>query len=820
MSSPVTEPLPAPATVPAGALTGVLFATAPGGPDGGPAAAFAWEQTTLVARLAGQLAALGVRDLHVVVRRAHPAVSAQALGATVHVSEDAAGDLRVVAALAGRGSGGMVVADADIVTQREALAGLLANPSLATGILATAGKIARPFGYRTRTRRGRVVSAASPFHTTADPNHTFLGVLKVAPVDRARLAELAGELAALRAVPPESWRYELDVAKAGSWRLAVARIRRQDAERAGLDADDREAEADPETDAALAPDDAEESLEDRFNRQDPANVDLDEADSAELARQMVAAAEEIPALLLVALVRDGTQVGNSFLRSLFWARPLSPEAVAAARERIAAHDEEAELLRSAVKASDGFFTTFFVSPYSKYLARWCARRGLTPNQVTVFSVLMGFVAAACFATGERWGLVTGAVLLQLAFTFDCVDGQLARYTRRFSKFGAWLDSIFDRTKEYAVFAGLALGATQSGDDVWVLACACLALQTARHAVDFSYPAVQQEIIGGVDHAPLDVPGDGFGLNTPVWLRSAPLAREERPAPVPRSPLHRAVRWWRRLGRRRRVVWVKKMIQFPIGERFAVISLSAALFTPRVTFIVLLSWGGFATAYILGGRLLRALRSQAAVAPAGGGRGRIELYRDDGPLAKRLRIGLPAVPIALIGAGAVPLLVNLVVNGDRTSHVGAVLVVAWLVLTGGASAHSPHVDRLRWLVPPALRAAEFATITWLATLDGRLAVPAAFALLCAVCFREYDLVYRLRHHGTEPPALVSALGLGWDGRIVLGVILLVAGALPAGYWVAAAFFALLFVGDAVRTWTTAGRAARVDVSDDTDEEEGG
>ncbi len=819
MSSPVTEPLPAPAPVPAGALTGVLFATAPGGPGGGPAAALAWEDTTLVARLATQLASLGVRDLHVVVRCAHPAVGAEALGAAVHVSEDAAGDLRLVAALARRGTGGMVLAEADIVTQREALAGLLANPSLATGILATAGKIARPFGYRTRTRRGRVVSAASPFHTTADPNHTFLGVLKVAPVGRPRLAELADALAPLRAAPPESWCYELDIAKAGSWKLAVARIRRQAAERDALLAGDAEAEADPDTDAALEPGDPAESAEDRFNHQDPADVDLDEADGAELARRMAAAAEEIPALLLVALVRDGTQVGNSFLRSLFWARPLSAEAVAAARGRIAAHDEEAELLRSAVKASDGFFTTFFVSPYSKYIARWCARRGLTPNQVTTFSVLMGFVAAACFATGERWGLIAGAVLLQLAFTLDCVDGQLARYTRRFSKFGAWLDSIFDRTKEYAVFAGLALGATQMGDDVWVLACVCLGLQTARHAVDFSYPAVQHEIIGGVDHAPLDVPGDGFGLNTPLWLRAAPPAREGRPAPVRERAQRRAVRWWRRVGRRPRVVWVKKMIQFPIGERFAVISLSAALFTPRVTFVVLLSWGGFAIAYILGGRLMRALRTQAPVLPPGSGPGRIELYRDDGPLAKLLRIPLPSVPAALIGAGAVPLLVNLVVNGDRTSHVGAVLVVAWLVLMGGASAHRPHTDRLRWLVPPALRAVEFATITWLATLDGAPAVPAAFALLCAVCFREYDLVYRLRHHGTQPPPLVSALGLGWDGRIALAVVLLVAGALPTGYWVAAAFLGLLFAGDAVRTWTTASRAARVDVSDDTEEEAG-
>ena len=97
-------------------------------------------------------------------------------------------------------------------------------------------------------------------------------------------------------------------------------------------------------------------------------------------------------------------------------------------------------------------------------------------------MVIGILAAAAFATGERWGLVAGAVLLQLAFTADCVDGQLARYTRTFSKLGAWLDSIFDRAKEYLVFAGLAIGASRAGDAVWLLACAALTLQTVRHIV--------------------------------------------------------------------------------------------------------------------------------------------------------------------------------------------------------------------------------------------------------------------------------------------------------------------------------------------------
>ena len=51
--------------------------------------------------------------------------------------------------------------------------------------------------------------------------------------------------------------------------------------------------------------------------------------------------------------------------------------------------------------------------------------------------------------------------------------------------------------------------------------------------------------------------------------------------------------WHAIDRAPGVRWIKKMIAFPIGERFAVISITAALFTPRITFIVLLAWGGFA-----------------------------------------------------------------------------------------------------------------------------------------------------------------------------------------------------------------------------------
>ena len=330
---------------------------------------------------------------------------------------------------------------------------------------------------------------------------------------------------------------------------------------------------------------------------------LSPEDEARVRERVTAASDDAVALLLVGLVRSGAQLGATHVRRLYWSRPLTADGAARAADEIEEIDEDRVLLDSAVKGTDGFFTTFFVSPYSRYIARWAARRGLTPNQVTTASMLIGVLAAAAFATGERWGLIAGAVLLQIAFTTDCVDGQLARYTRTFSKLGAWLDSVFDRGKEYLAFAGLAIGAGRMGDPVWLLACAALTAQTVRHMSDFSFGTSQQQALRTTVHPPIEQP-----LDLPGAAAASRRGREAAPEPERRrSAADRALSAWRRLDRAPGVRWIKRIVAFPIGERFAVISITAALFTPRTTFVVLLVCAAIAGVYTQTGRVLRSVR---------------------------------------------------------------------------------------------------------------------------------------------------------------------------------------------------------------------
>jgi hypothetical protein len=182
---------------------------------------------------------------------------------------------------------------------------------------------------------------------------------------------------------------------------------------------------------------------------------------------------------------------------------------------------------------------------------------------------------------------------------------------------------------------------------------------------------------------------------------------------------------------------------------------------------------------------------------------LRVYRDDGPLARALGAllapRLPASAAVPAVAAALPLLVAIAALGDDPAHAVAGAVVAWLVLAGAVSAGRPHDGSFDWLVPGVLRLAEYAAILWIGAIAGRSSLAAGFALVAVLTFRHYDLVYRLRHRGVTTPRWVDLAGLGWDGRVLLAYVLLVAGALPAAYFVAAGVLGIVFVAESAAGW---------------------
>ncbi len=599
--------------LPAAGTTVLLFATTPAGDQAGPAALLTVGGTALVRRLLDDLVALGVTDAVVATRPewAGP-VSATVAGlARVVTSPSVSADLALVGDIVSTAAGSVVLAMADVVTHRSALAGLLADPRVSTGVLSTGSRRRARWSFPITNFRGRLVSAGSAYHAVTRRSAFFLDVLQVGPVDQGALVEVAARLSALvDGGVPTPWQAELDARRVkwqeGAVAAALAALERDGANEVAAD-DRTDATTESGTDQVEDGGDAREVSFAADAESDPdAFDDTAETVQALLRRRTAAAESDVCALVLVGLVRSGVSLSNSYLRSLFWARPLSVEDAAKAEERLSTYDEDKVVLASAVKASDGFFTTFLVSPYSRFLARWCARRGFTPNQVTVVSMVLGTVAAVAMATGTRIGLITGAVLLQAAFTADCVDGQLARYTRQFSSLGAWLDSVFDRGKEYVVFVGLAVGSVRGfSDDVWLLAGAALLIQTIRHVIDFSWAATSRRTVVEIVHAPLESVADGRG-GVPLSLRP-PVDPTAVPEPLPPPKRRSLLARYRALDRARPIYWAKRIMQFPIGERFALVSIAAAFCTPRTTFVAFLAVSAFALVKGIAGRVLRSAR---------------------------------------------------------------------------------------------------------------------------------------------------------------------------------------------------------------------
>jgi phosphatidylglycerophosphate synthase len=478
--------------------------------------------------------------------------------------------------------------------------------------------------------------------------------------------------------------------------------------------------------------------------------------------------------VVTALDADGGEVHRPELGSLVAAVPADPQARNEARQAVAAVDDEAVRLKSAVKSRDGFFTTFFISPYSRYLARWCARRGLTPNQVTTASLLTALIAAGCAATGTRGGFIAAGVLLIASFVLDCTDGQLARYALKYSTLGAWLDATFDRAKEYAYYAGLALGAARGGghDDVWALALGAMVLQTCRHVVDFSFNEANH---------------DAAANTSPTAALSDKLD---------------SVGW---------TVWLRRMIVLPIGERWAMIAVLTAATTPRITFYALLIGCAFAAAYTTAGRVLRSLTRKARRTDRAA-RALADLA-DSGPLADAVKQvakrGLPglAVPaVALLGGAAVVACSALSGYGSVLPVIGALLYV----LTSALAVARPLKGALDWLVPPFFRAAEYGTVLALAGKAGvNGALPAAFGLVAAVAYHHYDTVYRIRGNAGAPPAwLVRVIG-GHEGRTLLVTVLaavLTASQFTVALTVLAVAVALVVLAESIRFWVSAGAPA--------------
>jgi phosphatidylserine synthase len=421
-------------------------------------------------------------------------------------------------------------------------------------------------------------------------------------------------------------------------------------------------------------------------------------------------------LSLVALTRARVQVDAADL----WAAPYARSADNSVRESVKSELNNLNLgqlrLKMANRANDGFYSVFFLRKFSKLLTWLAVRVKATPNQVTLISFAIGLYSAFCFTKGSFSQTLLGAVLLQISIIVDCVDGELARYTRKFSKLGAWLDAVTDRVKEYMVFLGLAIGAEKSGEDLWVPALVMMLIQTFRHLSDYNFARTVKLRAESQFLTPVDYAADFDGI-----------------VPTEREPK----------GRLR--YWLGKIIQFPIGERWLVISTSAVIGGASFTFTVMPILAAISALVVYRGRIMRTLKMERV--PSRG---------------------------ILISAQQDSLILKL-----------------------------NFIKRFDWLTPSLLRAIETLLLLWIFIINEQINT-VTFIIIFTIVFHHYDNLYRSLQN-EKKPVWLSCLGLFIEGRLLLlGIAAFGEWNLSYIAW----YFALLFLLTSSLQWVLSHRANKV------------
>ncbi len=129
----------------------------------------------------------------------------------------------------------------------------------------------------------------------------------------------------------------------------------------------------------------------------------------------------------------------------------------------------AEVYQKTKKVPDFLWNLYVCRPVAAVFVHALRNTTVTPNQITLFALLvaLGSAAGVVFAPGY-WGLLFAVVIFELSYVLDCADGMLARLRGIQSTEGHLLDFLIDEIKAFVLLAAVAVRLWLERGDVWFL----------------------------------------------------------------------------------------------------------------------------------------------------------------------------------------------------------------------------------------------------------------------------------------------------------------------------------------------------------------
>ncbi len=112
------------------------------------------------------------------------------------------------------------------------------------------------------------------------------------------------------------------------------------------------------------------------------------------------------------------------------------------------------LFAHVTKSSSGWLSRNIHSKLSIPLSRLLIKTSLTPNMISALIGTIGMLSGLFYILGRP---VLGALMLEISTIFDRCDGEVARIKLKETRYGQWVDTIFDQLSFLSFTAGVPIG---------------------------------------------------------------------------------------------------------------------------------------------------------------------------------------------------------------------------------------------------------------------------------------------------------------------------------------------------------------------------
>ncbi|MBS1257695.1 MAG: hypothetical protein MAG551_00740 [Candidatus Scalindua arabica] len=111
---------------------------------------------------------------------------------------------------------------------------------------------------------------------------------------------------------------------------------------------------------------------------------------------------------------------------------------------------------------------FIIRKISGFISGFLSRTPVTPNQVTIVSLIIGIAAAVFFSHGAHTYTIIAGVLYFLSTVFDQCDGEVARLKQMETEFGWKFDIIVDAIVNAVIVIGITIAVYMKMGSVLVI----------------------------------------------------------------------------------------------------------------------------------------------------------------------------------------------------------------------------------------------------------------------------------------------------------------------------------------------------------------